>query len=270
VLGVTGGVAGLLLVAGWLAFGRDAGLPLLPEGYAPLSYLDPSLVRPRAAAQLLPLVPLVLAGVLSMQRTWWSSESFRFLLLWVVLSTGSWIVTGTAAGALMALLMAAAAIALLAVEHTRRLIAIPACAIALGIGLGMWRATPQASDRQLLERWAIRETGRFVGRVIDAERTVAADVGAARRLAYYGNRRIEALPRGSAPASDVDYVVVRRDEFQALRDPVAATPGDAAHDGSPARLKRVAEFGGWVVARFSPDSAERTANRTPDSPPVRP
>ena len=270
VLGVTGGVAGLLLAAGWVAFGRDAGLPLLPEGYAALSYLDPTLIRPRAAAQLLPLVPLVLAGVFSMQRTWWSSESFRFLLLWVVFSTGSWVVTGTAAGALMAVLMAAAAIALLAVEHTRRLIAIPACAVALGIGLGMWRATPQASERQLLERWAIRETGRFVGRVIDAERIVAADVGAARRLAYYGNRRIETLSRGAAPPSDVDYVVVRRDEFQALRDPGTATSDDDAHGGPPPRLKRVAEFGGWVVARVSPDSAERTANRTPDSPSVRP
>ena len=268
---VTAGVAGLLVLAGWLTFGRQAGQPMLPAGYAPLSYLDPTLIRARVTGvQLLPLVPLVLVGVISMRRAWWRSESFRFLLLWLVFATGSWMLTGTAAGVLMALLMAAAAIALLALEHTRRLIAIPACAVALGIALGMWRSAPQASERMLLERWAVRETGRFVGRVIDAGRTVAADARAAQRLAYYGNRPIDALPPGAAPTPEIDYVVVRRDDFHALRERRAASPADATDRGSAAHLKRVAEFGGWVVARVSTGAGERTANRTPNSPFIRP
>jgi hypothetical protein len=271
IVGATAGVAALLTGIGWLAFGRNAGVPLLPDGYASFSYLDPTLIRPRLAAmQLLPLLPLVLVGVFSMQSTWWRSESFRFVLLWLVLATGSWAITGTAAGALVAVVMAASAVALLALEHTRRLIAIPACAIALGIAFGMWRATPPASESQFLERWAIRETGRFVGRVIDEHRTIAADPRVARRLAYYGNRRIDALADGAPPIADVDYVIVPRDEFQARREHRAAVHDTDSARGSDARLKRVAEFGGWVVARVGENPAERTAQSTPDSPSVRP
>ena len=271
ILGTAAAVAALLLVTGWLAFGRAAGVPLIADGYAPLSYLDPGLIRPRPAVfQLMPLLPLVLAGSFTMQSRWWRSESFRFVLLWLGFATASWLVTGTAAGAFVALVMTASAIALLALEHTRRLIALPACAIALGIAFGMWRATPQASESQLLERWAIRETGRFVGRVIDEQRRVSADARAARRLAYYGNRRIQPLVEGTPPGADTDYVILPRDEFNVLRERRAAVHDGAAQRGSDARLKRVAEFGGWVVARVGDGADARTANRDADSPSIRP
>lgn len=270
VVGTTGGVAAVLLVVGWLAFGRDAGLPLLPEGYGPYGYLDPTLVRPRPTGmQLLPLAPLVLLGAFSMRSAWWRSESFQLLLLWLVLAGATWVVTGTAAGALTAILMTAAAIALLALEHTRRLIAVPACAIALGLAFEMNRAAPQGNESQILERWAIRETGRFVGRVIDPGRTIAADARAARRLAYYGNRRIELLPAGTSPATEVDYVVVPRDEFRSLRE-THGSAAEASSDHLEARVRRVAEFGGWVVARVSEGPAERTVNRSRNSSFVRP
>jgi hypothetical protein len=271
IVGATAATATLLLVLGWVAFGRAAGVPLLSDGYGPLSYLDPTLLRPRPAVfQLMPLLPLVAAGAFTMQSQWWRSESFRFVRLWLVLAIASWAITGTAAGAFIALVMTASAIALLALEHTRRLIALPACAIALGIAFGMWRATPQASESQLLDRWAIRETGRFVGRVIDEQRHVSADVRVARRLAYYGNRRIEPLAEGVPPGTGADYVIVSRDEFNALRDRRATVHDALAQHGSDARLKRVAEFGGWVVARVGTAADERTATRDQDSPSLRP
>jgi hypothetical protein len=271
IVATTAAVAAVLLGFGWLAFGRDAGLPLLPAGYGRLAYLDPTLIRPRKAAiQLLPLVPVVLVGLGSMRSTWWRSESFRFVLLWLGLATASWAVTGAGAGALVATIMLASAIALLALEHTRRLIAIPACAVALGIAFGMWRATPQTSESLLLERWAIRETGRFVGRVINDQRRVAADGRVARRLAYYGNRRIDPLPAGTITDTAADYVVVPRDEYRTLHDHRVAEHDSGAPRATGARLKRIAEFGGWVVARVSARADEQTANRALDSPSIRP
>lgn len=268
IVGAAGAVATVLLVVAWAAFGRDAGLALLPSGYTRYGYLDPDLIRPRTVAvQLLPLAPVVLVGLGSMRLAWLRSESFRLVWLWLALATGSWLVTGSSAGTLVAILLAAAAIALLGLEHTRRLVTLPTCAIALGIAFGMWRAAPAVSESRLLERWAIRETGRFVGRVIDEQRRVAADARVARRLAYYGNRRIDPLPIGARSTSDADYVVLPRDEFHALRE--HHSTGGTERSSEP-HIKRVAEFGGWVVVRISPESPARTANRTANSPFVRP
>ncbi|MBY0277000.1 hypothetical protein K2Z84_16800 [Candidatus Binatia bacterium] len=271
IAGTSAAIAAILLVVGWLVVGRDAGLPLLPTGYGHYAYLDPTLVQPRTIApQLLPLVPVVLVGLGSLRSAWLRSESFRLVWLWLALATVSSASTGSSAGALVAIVTAAAAIGLLGLEHTRRLVTLPTCAIALGIAFGMWRATPPVSESRLLERWAIRETGRFVGRVIDEQRRVAADARIARRLAYYGNRRIEQVPQGTATAVDADYLVLPRDEYRTFRERRSATSAGHTAGAAPASLKRVAEFGGWVVARIAPESTGRTAHRGADSPFVRP
>lgn len=251
IVGTTVGVALALLLLGWLAYGRGAGMPLVPTDAAALIYLDPMLIRPRPAAlQLLPLLPLVLLGLWSMRSTWWQSESFRFVLLWLVFAAGSWAIVGSAAGAFVAILVLAVAIALLALEHARILLALPTCAVGLGIAVALWRAAPAANENQMLDRWAIRETARFVGRVAGTDRRVAASARAARRLAYYGNRPIEAFAAGAAPPAGFDYLILPREDFQTLREHRPAHAKGAARALHP-RLKRIAEFGGWVVVRVA-------------------
>ena len=100
----------------------------------------------------------------------------------------------------------------------------------------------------MLDRWAIREAGRFVGRVIDSDRRIAASAPAARRFAYYGNRPVEEIARVEVPVPTPDYVILRRADFRELRERRSEQDRNAARPPVP-RLKRVAEFGNWVVAR---------------------
>ena len=70
---------------------RARGFPGCPDPACRSRYLDAMLLRPAPAArELFPLLPLVLLGLWSMRGAWWQSESFRFVLLWLVLSAGSW------------------------------------------------------------------------------------------------------------------------------------------------------------------------------------
>jgi hypothetical protein len=102
------------------------------------------------------------------------------------------------------------------------------------------------SEGQALDRWAIREAGRFVGRVVDADRHIAASPRAARRFAFYGNRPVEPVAAGTRPPEQTDYVILTRDDFQLLRGDDDAAP----RDGGQRRPKRIAEFGNWVIARL--------------------
>lgn len=249
VLGTTAATAVLWSLLAWFVVGREAGLPLATPSLAALGYLDPALLPLRPLGrELLPLVPLAVLGLSQMRREWWRSESFRFVMLWLVFAGVSAAVLGTVAGAFVALLMLVAAIALLALEHARPLLAYPSCAIALAAAIALWRMTPIPNEGQMLDRWAIREAGRFVGRVIGSERRVAASAPAARRFAYYGNRPVEEIERVEVPVPNPDYVILRRADFQTLRERRSERPRDAGNGSAP-RLKRVAEFGNWVVAR---------------------
>lgn len=249
VLGGTIGGAIAALAIGWLAYGFGAGLPPLPPPGDGWRYLDPSLLRPVGAArELLPLLPLVLLGLWTMRSVWWRSAGYRFVLLWVIFSGASWLALGSGAGLYVGVLLLAVSIGLLALEHARILVSIPACGVALGLAFAVWSSTVRQSEGQALDRWAIREAGRFVGRVVDADRHVAASPRAARRFAFYGNRPVEPVAAGTPPPEQTDYVILTRDDFQLLRG--HDDDGVDRHGGGKRRPKRIAEFGNWVIARL--------------------
>ncbi len=253
VLGATLGSAATALAIGWLAYGLGAGLPPLPSPEHGFGYLDATLLRPETAGrELLPLLPLVLLGLWTMRSAWWRSVGYRFVLLWVVCAGASWLALGSGAGLYVGVLLLAVSIGLLALEHARIVLSVPACGVALGLAFAVWSSTVRQSEGQALDRWAIREAGRFVGRVVDAERNIAASTRAARRFAFYGNRPVEPVATGAQPPAQTDYVILTRDDFQLLRG------GDdeprARVEMGKRRPKRIAEFGNWVVARL-PSSA---------------
>ncbi|MEW6271781.1 MAG: hypothetical protein AB1689_21065, partial [Thermodesulfobacteriota bacterium] len=248
VVGTTALGAASALLGGWLLASR--GATLVPS-VGSLSFLDDALLRPRSAArELLPLAPPLLIGLWTVRLEWWRSVPFRFLFLWLGLAALSWAVTGAAVGAYVALLFLVAAIVLLGLEHADRRWSLPACGVAAGIAFALWRTSPASSEAQAIDRWAIREAGRFVGRVIAPDRRVAASPRAAHRFTFYGNRAIEPLA-GEPSLDGLDYVIVPRDDFRVLRD-----PGEGPRRSAPARLKRIAEFGGWVVARVDGERGE--------------
>ncbi len=250
-LGTTLVTAAVALAAGWLLAAGRVPPPVLDsplEGLRNLAYLDPELLRLRPAArELLPLAPLFLLGLATMRAAWWRSASFRFLFLWAALSGLTWAATGAAASFYVAALYAITAIALLGVEHASRRLSLPALAVAAALALALWPTPDGLSDTQSLDRWAIREAGRFVGRVIHAGRRLAASPHAAKRFAFYGNRPVQPFTNGTSQLGEVDYVILPRADFRILR---AADDGPSAppRPGTPS-LKRIAEFGSWVVAR---------------------
>ena len=249
VLGTTALSAGVALGLGWLLWGYLAGEPLLPPVTSALAYLDASLLRPAPAArELIPLLPLVVLGLWTMRSSWWQSVSFRFLLLWLVLAAATWALTGSGASAYVAILFLACALVLLAMEHARRLLSLPACGVALGLAVVLWQVSPTLTEAQQIDRWAVRETGRFVGKVIRQDRRVAASPGAARRFAYYGNRPVQTLTSATPPFADADYVILRRADYELLRKQ-SGRREKGARRGQNDRLKRIAEFGSWVILR---------------------
>ena len=217
------------VTVGWLAYGLRAGLPPLPPASVALGYLDPSLLRPAPAArELFPLLPLVLLGFWSMRTTWWRSMGFRFVLLWLVFAAASWALLGSGAGVYVAILLLAVSIGLLALEHARIVLSLPACGVALGLATVLWQSPAGSGDSQALDRWAIREAGRFVGRVIDSERRVAASPRAAQRFAFYGNRPVEPVSTAVPPLEQIDYLIVPRADFQVLARGAQAVPTSRA------------------------------------------
>lgn len=246
VLGTTVLGAAVALVGGWLLASSSA--TLLPSN-GTLAFLDEGLLeRRRVARDLLPLAPMVLLGLFTLRLEWLRSMPFRFLFLWLAFAGATWAATGAAASAYVAVLFLLSAVALLGWEHASRRWSWPAVAATAGIALALWRATPATSEAQAIDRWAIREAGRFVGRVIAPDRRVAASPRAAHRFTFYGNRAIEPLS-GDPALAELDYVIVPRDDFRTMRARAEEQP-------SPAHLKRIAEFGTWVVARVRPGAAE--------------
>jgi hypothetical protein len=250
IIATTAASATVSIAAGWLAYGIGAGLPPLPPTSTALGYLDPALLRPAPAArELFPLLPLVLLGLWSMRTAWWRSMGFRFVLLWLVFAAASWVLVGSGAGIYVAVLLLAVSFGLLALEHARVAVSLPACAVALGLATVLWQGSAKQAENQANDRWAIREAGRFVARVIDDDRQVAASSRAAWRFAFYGSRPVEPVARMAPLPARADYLIVPRADFQLLRQAQGA-PDERDQGATHRPLKRIAEFGNWVVARI--------------------
>lgn len=233
---VTGYAAATLAVAALavaLFAGRTSFAPLVDAARVPTSF------RPIAAAcDLLPLLPLVLLGLRLMPPGWTSSKPIRFVGLWLVLALLACLAGGAIAPVYAGVVLLVAAVVEQALEIASRRAAAVAVVLALGGAIVLTLARARAEAGEVLDRWAVRESGRFVGRLIPADERIAAGDRVRARLAYYGNRQVERLGEALTAGADIDYVVLERTLVQ-HHDPNAPLPP----------LRSIAEFGGWAVAR---------------------
>ena len=98
-----------------------------------------------------------------------------------------------------------------------------------------------------MDRWAVRETGKFLRRNLQNDSTIGASDTARSRLAYYATRPIRPVPTDTAQLGSLDYLVLDRRDVLGI-DP-AAGPGPREVDFAGLRLRIVAQFGAWVLAR---------------------
>lgn len=266
-LGTTALAAAASLLGGSLLAASLVGVPLATALPQATGYLDGSLLEPeRALRELAFFAPLLALGLWTTRARWWRGASFRFLLVWLALAMASFLLGGAGVGAYVALLFLLTAVSILGLMHAGARLALPACAAAAVIGAVTWSPAAGLSEGQALDRWAIREAGRFIGRVIGAEHRVAASERAARRFAFYGERAVTPVEPTAGALARADYVILPREDFRSL----LARRGSAEASGGTARtprLARIAEFGGWVVARV--EGTAKAAGGTSAGPAAR-
>jgi hypothetical protein len=125
-----------------------------------------------------------------------------------------------------------------------------AVCVVLGLALGSFGVGHAEFD---VDRWAVRETGKFLRRNLDAGSTVAAPEAARSRLTYYATRPIAPLDSHATELDGLDYVVLDRRTME-------GAPASAEVDDWPPRelsfhgrrLHVIAEFGSWILARVEP------------------
>ena len=268
--------AGLAALCGqlWLMRGSTSALAFPFRGMRP--QLSDALVPVNLGRSLLPLAPLAVLGIAVLPPGWSQNRSLRFTGLWLLFSLTSAALGGSFAPAYVAVLFFTAMLAVWGLERARRLASAAAVAAAAAAAVAVFGLPSSTMSDAALESWAVRETGRFVWRMIPADRPVAAASGARQRLSYYGRRPVEPLDPAAAAASSADYLVLPELAFRGL---LGAQGRGAARSAAPrdGSLKMIAQFGPWVVARVhgqvAPDPA-RAATEAPDgsrtSPSIRP
>lgn len=200
--------------------------------------------------QMIPILPLVLLGLWNIPKYWRRQGSPNFLWIWLVVASLAMLVFGAFAPLWVALAMTLAVVASWAIARAPRahITAAVATCVALGIWLGSFES---ATGRFDVDRWAVREAGKFVRRNLDAGSVVAAPDTARSRLSYYATRSIAPLDSTSAELEGLDYVVLDR----RVVAPSSTTPGERPPrelELRGRRLQVVAEFGSWMLARVEP------------------
>jgi len=204
----------------------------------------------RDAVQMIPILPLVLLGLWNIPKRWRQQGSPNFLWVWLVLATAAMLVFGAFAPLWVALAMTLAVASSWAIARAPRthIIAAVATCSALGIWLGSFESATGKFD---VDRWAVRETGKFLRRNLDASTVVGAPDEARGRLSYYATRSIRPLDTESAEWDGLDYVVLDRRRI----DRAAASSEDLPSRHLEIRghkLQVIAEFGTWMLARVEP------------------
>ncbi|HZR80235.1 MAG TPA: hypothetical protein VFD92_03980 [Candidatus Binatia bacterium] len=255
----------LVTVAAELWLGRWAS----PAASLPAQLAAPQLARTRATDveifwSTLPLLPVAALGAASLPSGWTTNESLRFIVVWVLVAAASFALGGSPLPAYVAVLYAAAMLAVWGMERSRRTTSIAAVALCAALAAATLRLPRAASEERALDGWAVRETGRFVWRTVPLERRVAASPAVQKRLAYYGRRPVDSLDDAGGLAG-ADYVIVTREIMrESQRGTREATSG--SRPGRPPRLRMIAEFGPWIIARVV-RGAPAAASATPPAEP---
>lgn len=195
------------------------------------------------ARSLVPFVPLVALGIGQLPVGWKRNASLRFILGWLLFSLAALRFGGSGLPAWVAGVFLAASLVVWGLAHASRRTAATALAATVLLARVLPPAPPPAIASSGLERWAARETGRFVRRTVPAERRVAGVTAVDRRLAFYGRRpvaRLESLPGEIAG----DYAVLDAARFRAMVRDRDGRKGDGP--------RMVAQFGPWAIVRNRP------------------
>ena len=250
----------VLAIAGGLAIARGSLAGLGTQFAAHLVAIGTT-GRPRVAdlarggEDLLPILPALVLGWRLLPSRWRESSGVRFATWWLGLAAIARLLGGPTSPAYAALVLLVAAVAEWGLEHARRPAVIGVLAAGGVIVLVLTAVRAPARAAESLDRWAAREAGRFVGRVIPDQRRIAAQTDVGGRIEFYANRPIERLASGASVGSEIDYVVLDRSRLRAAK-PVPnrsdRRPIDRGTTASHLDLRSIAEFGGWTVARCAP------------------
>jgi hypothetical protein len=240
--------AGLSTLLGqlWLMRGSTGALAFPFRGIEP--QLSDALVLTTLAWSLMPIAPLAILGVAVLPRGWSGNRSLRFVGLWLVFALASAALGGSLAPAYVAILFFMAMLAVWGLERSRRLVGAAALAATAGLAVFAFGLPSSALSDAAVERWAVRETGRFVWRMIPADRPVSASAGARHRLIYYGRRPVGSLESAATPSGAADYLIVPESMFRSLQTSALGHESGAG-SGRHGAFKMIAQFGTWVVVR---------------------
>ncbi len=245
-VGTTAATAVVVTLASALALGL-APLPIAVSFPSP----EESLGRfAKEAVQLVPILPLVALGIWHVPKAWRSQGSPNFLWIWLVLASLSTLAFGAFAPLWIAVVMILGVASSWAVSRAPRTplaTGVAAC-VALGIWFGSFES---ATGRFDIDRWAVRETGKFLRRNLASDTVVGAPDSARGRLSYYATRTIAPASPDASGLGGLDYVVLdRRDLAGTATATDEPGPREVALAGH--RLQIIAEFGTWMLARVDP------------------
>lgn len=204
--------------------------------------LGPLFRSPAATLRtLLALAPIALLGVAHMPDGWQRNPSLRFLLGWLAIGLFAARTGCSALPAWVAALFLAASLAAWGFSRSGLGPSTGALAASLALAIAFAPTPIERAGAPSIERWAVRETGRFLRRVVPADRRVGAVAGVRRRLSYYGRRPIEHGPGDEASAA-VDYAVIDGETFR-------RESARWRHREESERPSMVAQFGPWIIIR---------------------
>jgi hypothetical protein len=208
-----------------------------------------------------PIAPLAVLGALHRPASWRLSGSPRFLGIWLTFGLLEFVFSGHWAGLYTALCFAVAVPTVWAIENAPRRAAILALAGSAALAMALITLAPENSERRLQERWAARETGRFVRRTVPVGSTLLASDDLRGRIAYYARRTTRPALDG-VKSSAVHWEIVPRSAF-ATSGTDLPLPRTLRVEGEETRI--LAEIGPYVLSRVGTPPAPATEPTSAES-----
>lgn len=219
--------------------------------------------------ELLPVLPPVLLGLWSAPAQQRAQGSPRFLSMWLAFAAATAWWTGAVAALWIAVCMWAAVFATWALGGASRRSVLASLGLSALLAIGLDAGLPEDDASEVHDRWAVRETGKFLRRNLESDSTIAAAPGARGRLAYYATRPIEPLERTEV-LDGFDYVVLDRAVLASAESSRSDRPPPRELEVDGHALRVLAEFGPWVLARVggSDEGVTVPAPEKPSGPPA--
>lgn len=192
-----------------------------------------------------PVVPLAVLGTLHRPALWRLRGSPRFLAIWLSFALVEFIISGHGANLYIGLSFGVAVPAVWAIENAPRRTAIFALTASAVLAMALITVAPENAELRSRERWAARETSRFVRRTVPEGATLLATDRLRGRIAYYARRTTRPSHDGMDSAAVHWEIIPRHILTTAGAD--LALPRNLQVEGEDARI--LAEIGPYVLSR---------------------